>query len=122
MKDNKEIAKKMREAVLQYENGVLSVSAELWEEIADALEKMPEGAAVVALLLWIVREKEVEIGLKPSMFPGNGEICVEMRYRDHEFKLLFKPDTQSVVPVEEDFFFRLKRQAEVLLRRVEEEV
>ena len=120
--DYKELANKMRRTALEYKGGNLSVSPELWEEIADALEKLPEGAAVVALLLWIVREKEVEIGLKPSMFPGNGEICVEMRYRDHEFKLLFKPDTQSVVPVEEDFFFRLKRQAEVLLRSVEEEV
>ena len=39
MRNYKEMAKTMREETLKYRNGVLEVSAELWEEIADALEE-----------------------------------------------------------------------------------
>ena len=39
MRNYKEMAKAMREETLKYRNGVLEVSAELWEEIADALEE-----------------------------------------------------------------------------------
>lgn len=42
MRNYKEMAKTMREAELKYKNGVLEVTAELWEELADALEEKTE--------------------------------------------------------------------------------
>lgn len=42
MRNYKEMAKAMREETLKYRNGVLEVSVELWEEIADALEEKTE--------------------------------------------------------------------------------
>ena len=38
MKDNKEFARQMRENCVANENGVIMVSKELWETIADRVE------------------------------------------------------------------------------------
>lgn len=42
MRNYKEMAKAMREETLKYRKGVLEVTVELWEEIADALEEKTE--------------------------------------------------------------------------------
>ena len=117
----KELANKMRRTVLEYKGGNLSVSPELWEDLADMLEKKPQGAPLAELLLWIVKDNEFELTLRPSMFPGDGEIMLEMRKDGTKFQRLFKYESLRVIPLEEGLYFSMKYMAERFAKRLEEE-
>lgn len=116
----KELAAMMRQTALEYKGGNLSVSPELWEELADMMEKKPQGAPLAELLLWIVKDNEFELNLRPSMFPGDGEIMLEMRKDGNKFQRLFKYESLRVIPLEEDLFFSMKHMAEQMAKHLEE--
>ena len=122
MMDYKELAHKMRQTALEYKGGNLSVSPELWEELADMMEKKPQGAPLAELFFWIVKDNEFEVTLRPSMFPGDGEIMVEMRKDGKRFQMLFKYESLRVISLEEDLFFSMKHMAERMAKHLEEEV
>lgn len=116
MRNYKEMAKAMREETLKYRNGVLEVSVELWEEIADALEEKPQGAAVLELLYEVITEHDVEIKMERD---GAGGIATKVRKDGMQFAYQWEPEPLLTIGAEEDFFYRLRYTAMKLLGTLE---
>ena len=115
MRNYKEMAKAMREAELKYKNGVLEVSVELWEEIADALEKKPQGGPILELIYNAVAEQGIEIRMERDR---SGGMMVKVRKAGTQMDFVFEPEPMLVITAEEDFFWRLRRAWEQLLENV----
>lgn len=120
MKDYKKMAEQMRETALTYRGGKLEVSPELWEEIADTLEKKPQGAPILELIYTIATEEQTEIHIYPAAIAGVADMTVKVRKGDIRFAFTWTPNPLQVVTAEEDFFYSLKRAAERLEAEVKE--
>ena len=110
MRNYKEMAKAMREAELKYKNGVLEVSVELWEEIADALEEKSQGAPILELIYKLATEEKVNLYLHEMV----GGMITKVRKDGLQYAFRWEPDLLSAVSAEEDFFYRLRNAAERL--------
>ena len=115
MRNYKEMAKAMREETLKYRNGVLEVPVELWEEIADALEKKPQGGPILELIYNVVAEQGIEIRMERDR---SGGMMVKVRKDGTQMDFVFEPEPMLVITAEEDFFWRLRRAREQLLENV----
>lgn len=77
--DTKEYAKQMRKNAVKDENGIVRVSVELWEQIADIIERSIIPPCKVGDVVWFDTYKKsgtVSLGIQPHKVDRIDVICV----------------------------------------------
>lgn len=72
--DGKEYARQMRENAVKDENGIVRVSIELWEQIADIIERAIVPPCKVGDTIWVIDIADVVMPIKVRTVD---EICVD---------------------------------------------